>query len=154
MSDHFPNPKKTQIPMKAAFPILISALSLALYSSPVAAAEKEPVAITEIFKRDHPDLADKDILVKKIVLQPGASAPPHVHPGTVTGYVQSGSLEFQLKDGPVLKLKAGDTFFEPAGSHHMLAKSTEPEKETVIIAFVINPKGAPLSTPLDEHGKH
>ncbi|QJE98669.1 cupin domain-containing protein [Luteolibacter luteus] len=139
--------------MKTTLTVLISALSLALYSAPVS-AEEEPVAITEIFKRDHPDQADKDILVKRIVLQPGASAPPHVHPGMVTGYVQSGSLEFQLKDGPLLKLKAGDTFFEPAGSHHILAKSTETEKETIIIAFVINPKGAPLSTPLDGNGKH
>jgi quercetin dioxygenase-like cupin family protein len=139
--------------MRTSFPILIAALSLAHSGLPVAAAE-EPVAITEIFRRDHPDHADKDILVKRIVLQPGASAPPHVHPGMVTGYVQSGSLEFQLKDGPLLKLKAGDTFFEPAGSHHILAKSTESKVETIIIAFVINPKGAPLSTPLDEHGKH
>lgn len=132
-------------------PLLAFAAILTLVSGTSGAAEKEPVAITEIFKRPHPDQADKDLLVKKIVLQPGASAPPHVHPGMVTGYVQSGSLEFQLKDGPLLKLKAGDTFFEPAGSHHILAKSTEASIETVIIAFVINPKGAPLSTPLEGH---
>ena len=133
-------------------PLLALASLLPLLSGLSLAAEKEPVAITEIFKRPHPDHADKEILVKKIVLQPEASAPPHVHPGMVTGYVQSGSLEFQLKDGPLLKLKAGDTFFEPAGSHHILAKSTETSVETVIIAFVINPKGAPLSTPLEGHG--
>ena len=109
--------------------------------------------ITELSKRDHPDLPDKDILVKRIELQPGASAPPHVHPGAVTGYVQEGSLEFQLKDGPLLKLKAGDTFFEPAGSHHMVAKNTDATTKVVIIAFVVNPKGAPLSTPLEEHAK-
>jgi quercetin dioxygenase-like cupin family protein len=140
--------------MKPHIPI-ISAIALAgALSSPAMAAEEEPVTITEIFKRDHPDHAGKEIQVKRIELHPGASAPPHVHPGMVTGYVQSGSLDFQLKDGPLLKLKAGDTFFEPAGSHHMLAKSTETNVKTVIIAFVINPKGAPLSVPLDEHGKH
>lgn len=138
--------------MSTKLPIAIAALSFAI-SGLAMAADEEPVTITEIFKRDHPDHADKVILVKRIELQPGASAPPHVHPGMVTGYVQSGSLEFQLKDGPLLKLKAGDTFFEPAGSHHMVAKSTETTEKTILIAFVVNPKGAPLSVPLEEHGK-
>lgn len=138
--------------MRTKLPIAIAALSFAI-SGLAMAADEEPVTITEIFKRDHPDHADKVILVKRIELQPGASAPPHVHPGMVTGYVQSGSLEFQLKDGPLLKLKAGDTFFEPAGSHHMVAKSTETAEKTILIAFVVNPKGAPLSVPLEEHGK-
>lgn len=123
---------------------------------PAAAAdkEKEPVEIKEIFKRAHPELSDKEVLVKRIELQPGASAPPHVHPGMVIGYVERGSIEFQLKDGPLLKLKTGDTFFEPPGAHHMVAKNLDPANVAVIIAFVENPKGAPLSTPLEGHGKH
>ncbi len=125
----------------------------ALVSTLIATAAEEPVKITEIFKRDHPEQADKEILVKRIELQPGASAPAHVHPGMVTGYVESGKLEFQLKDGPLLKLKAGDTFFEPPGAHHMVAKNPDPAVKTVVIAFVENPKRAPLSTPLEEHGK-
>jgi len=138
--------------MKTSYQIALAIGSFA-FSSLAAVEAEEPVTITELSKRDHPDLADKDILVKRIVLQPGASAPPHIHPGAVTGYVQEGSLEFQLKDGPLLKLKAGDTFFEPAGSHHMVAKNTDDKTKVVIIAFVINPKGAPLSTPIEGHDK-
>lgn len=133
--------------MKTTIQRLIA--SAALFS--FATAAEEPVKITEIFKRDHPEQADKEILVKRIELQPGASAPAHVHPGMVTGYVESGKLEFQLKDGPLLKLKAGDTFFEPPGAHHMVAKNPDPAVKTVVIAFVENPKGAPLSTPLEGH---
>lgn len=138
--------------MKTQVRIAFAILSFAVAGCAV--ADEEPVKITEIFKRDHPDLADKEILIKKIELQPSASAPPHVHPGMVTGYVESGSLEFQLKGGPLLKLKAGDTFFEPAGSHHLVAKNPDPAVKTVIIAFVVNPKGAPLSTPIEEHDPH
>lgn len=136
--------------MKTPIRILI----LALASFGLATAAEEPVKITEIFKRDHPEQADKEILVKRIELQPGAEAPPHVHPGMITGYVESGKLEFQLKGGPLLKLKTGDTFFEPAGSHHMVAKNPDSETKTVIIAFVVNPKGAPLSTPIEGAGGH
>ncbi|MCW1914131.1 cupin domain-containing protein [Luteolibacter sp. GHJ8] len=133
-------------------PIRIHILALASFG--LSTAAEEPVKITEIFKREHPDQADKEILVKRIELQPGAEAPPHVHPGMVTGYVESGKLEFQLKGGPLLKLKTGDTFFEPAGSHHMVAKNPDNATKTVIIAFVVNPKGAPLSTPLENTGSH
>ena len=115
-------------------------------------AEEPPVTITEIFKQDPPELKDKEIVVKRIELQPRVAAPPHVHPGMVTGYVQQGLLDFQIKGGPLLHLKAGDVFFEPAGSVHIVGKNTGTEK-TIIIAFIENPKGAPLSTPLDEQGK-
>ena len=132
--------------------ILATLLTSLTLSLSILHADEPPVTITEIFKKDHPELKDKEIVVKRIELQPGVAAPPHVHPGMVTGYVQQGLLEFQIKGGPLLKLKAGDVFFEPAGSVHMIAKNAGTEK-TVLIAFVENPKGAPLSTPLEEHGK-
>jgi quercetin dioxygenase-like cupin family protein len=137
--------------MKTAFLLLLCPL-FAL-SGLTALADDAPVKITEIFKRDHPELANKEIIVKRIELAPGVSAPPHLHPGMITGYVESGSLDFQLEGGPLLKLKAGDIFFEPPGSHHILAKNTDPAVRVVIIAFVINPKGAPLSLPLEAQPK-
>jgi len=37
----------------------------------------------------------------------------------------------------------------------MVAKNPYPEVKTVVIAFVVKPKGAPLSTPLEGHqGEH
>jgi quercetin dioxygenase-like cupin family protein len=123
-------------------------VSLALGSFAMG-ADESPVTITEIFKRDHPELADKDVIVKRIELKPGASAPPHMHPGMVTGYVETGTLEFQLKGEPLKTLKAGDVFFEVPGSHHMVARNPDTAKKTVVIAFVINPKGEPLSKPLE-----
>jgi quercetin dioxygenase-like cupin family protein len=131
--------------------ILLCALSL--IPATTRAADEAPVTITEIFKQPHPELPDKEVFVKRIELKPGASAPPHVHPGMVTGYVEAGTLEFQLKDQPLKTLKAGDTFFEPPGSVHMVARNPDAKTTTVVIAFVINPKGAPLSTPLEGHGK-
>ena len=130
------------------------AIILFLGLAGISRAEEPPATITQIFKKDHPELADKEIQVNRIVLQPGVAAPAHVHPGMVTGYIESGTLEFQLKGEELKTLKTGDTFFEPPGSHHMVAKNPSSTDKVVIIAFVINPKGAPLSTPLEEgHGK-
>lgn len=112
------------------------------------AADDSGVTKTVIFKRDHPEQADKEIIVQRIELKPGGGAPAHVHPGFITGYVESGTLEFQLKGEPVKTLKAGDTFFEPPGSHHMLARNPDASVKTVVIAFVVNPKGEDISKPL------
>lgn len=133
---------------------LASVLLALVFGVAANAAEETPVTITELFKRVHPERADKEIIVKRIELKPGASAPAHVHPGMVTGYIETGTLEFQLKGEPLKTFKAGDTFFEPPGSHHLVARNPSATAKTVIIAYVENPKGAPLSTPLEEHGKH
>lgn len=132
---------------------IIGSAVLLAFAVPLPALAEDAVTITEVFRRPHPELADKEILVKRIELEPGASSPPHIHPGMVTGYVQAGVLEFQLKGGELQNLKAGDTFFEPAGSHHMVARNPGTEK-TIIIAFVVNPKGAPLASPIEGAAKH
>lgn len=131
-------------------PIRLTALVLAsaLPCVNAIAAEDSPVTITEIFRRDHPEQAGKEVLVKRIELKPGATDVPHVHSGMITGYVEKGTFEFQLKGEPVQTLKAGEIFFEPPGSHHILARNPDPSSTTVLIAFVVNPRGAPLSTPL------
>jgi quercetin dioxygenase-like cupin family protein len=112
------------------------------------AADDSPVTIVEIFRRDHPELTDKEVIVKRIELNPGVTDVPHVHAGLITGYVESGTFEFQLEGEPLKTLKAGDIFFEPPGSRHVVARNPDALSKTVLIAFVVNPKGAPLSTPL------
>ena len=113
--------------------------------------ESKPVTITQLFKRENPEDKDKDIVVQRIELAPTASAAPHVHPGMVTGYVVSGTLEFQVAGKPLLTLHAGDTFFEPPGSKHMIARNPDKSEKTVLIAFVVNPKNQATALPLDGH---
>lgn len=45
-------------------------------------------------------------------LAPGA----HVHNGPVLGHIVEGSVLFQVADEPSVVLRAGDVFFEPAGT--------------------------------------
>jgi len=137
------------MPSLSSYLILAAASSVAVplgYS-----AEKQPVVVTQIFNRPHPELADKVVIVQRIEIIPGGSAPAHRHPGMVTGYVESGTLEFQVEGEPLLLLKKGDTFFEKPGSHHLVARNPDKTQKTVVIAFVINPKDTPVSEPLHGH---
>ena len=129
-------------------PFTAVALACAFPGVNATAADDAPVTIVELFKRDHPELADKEIIVKRIELKPGVTDVPHVHTGMITGYVESGTFDFQIKGEPLKTLKAGDIFFEPPGSHHLVARNPHASLKTVLIVFVVNPKGAPLSTPI------
>src|SRR4029450_9786281 len=50
--------------------------------------------------------------------QPGATAGPHTHPGEEAGYLIEGTLVFEVTGKPPVTLKAGETFFVPAGTVH------------------------------------
>src|SRR4051812_26581544 len=123
--------------MKTKLPLLRLSLSLLLATFAgelVAHPPLQPgVTITEVFKRADPQDKDHDIIVLRIELEPGVSAAPHVHPGMVTGYVISGTLEFQVAGESALTLHAGETFFEPPGSKHILARNPSKTEKTVLV---------------------
>lgn len=129
--------------------LLLAAISLAVaVPRSLSAADAPASVVTRLFQRDHPEQKDKEVIVVRIELAPGASSPAHSHPGMVTGYVETGTLEFQIEGGPLLTLKKGDTFFEPPGSKHLVSRNPHATEKTVAIAFIINPKGGPVSAPL------
>jgi len=54
--------------------------------------------------------------VRRIVMGRSVAGGPHVHNGPVFGVVEAGSVDFQVEDGEVVRLEAGDVFYEPAGT--------------------------------------
>ncbi|MGH3403128.1 MAG: cupin domain-containing protein [Streptosporangiaceae bacterium] len=64
----------------------------------------------------HPvDAAPDRLEAYRVELPAGQPAGPHLHPGPVTGYVESGRIAFERDGHPVRELGPGDVFFEPAG---------------------------------------
>ena len=83
----------------------------------------------------------------ELTMVPGQSSSPHRHPGPVFGYVIEGEYEWAIDDQPAKVLKAGDTFYEPAGCLHRVSKNPGTVKARVL-AWVIHPRDAKdLSLP-------
>lgn len=104
-----------------------------------------------IFAAALPDVAGRNLEVVELNYAPNASAPStaashgpgHHHPGSVLVYVVEGSVRLAIEGEPVQVVRAGETFFEPPGAHHVInenASATEPAKA---IAFMIVPEGEP-----------
>lgn len=76
----------------------------------------------------------------EVTFEPGAAGAPHRHPGPVFGYVLEGELEFQAGDGPLRRLKAGKTFYEPARTLHAVSRNPSDRDRTRVLAVMIHPR--------------
>jgi quercetin dioxygenase-like cupin family protein len=79
---------------------------------------------------------------QEVTFEPGAASAPHRHPGPVFGYVLQGELEFRAGDAPARKLKAGDTFYEPANVLHSVARNPSKKAQAGVLAVLLHPRDA------------
>ena len=70
----------------------------------------------------------------EVTLEPGQADVPHRHAGPAFGYVLEGEFEWAIDDQPAKVLKAGETFYEPAGSLHRVAKNPAAKGKTRVLA--------------------
>jgi quercetin dioxygenase-like cupin family protein len=83
------------------------------------------------------DGQESKVMTVEVTLEPGQSNPPHRHPGPVFGYVLEGEYEWAIKDQPVKKLKAGDTFYEPTMSLHRISRNPSEKDKTRVLAVLL-----------------
>ena len=79
---------------------------------------------------------------QEVTFEPGAASAPHRHPGPVVGYVLEGDLEFQAGDAPARRLRAGDTFYEPAMVLHAVARNPGDQARTRVLAVMLHARDA------------
>ena len=97
---------------------------------PSAAAEPTGTDVSRVFGIQLPNVPGKSLTAVVVRYAPGAASPSHHHAGSVFAYVLSGVIRSQVSaGGPAKDYKAGETFFEPPGSDHLVsanASTTEP----------------------------
>ena len=86
----------------------------------------------------------------EVTIEPGQAGVPHRHPGSAIGYVVEGEYELGIDDQPTRVLRAGETFYEPAGCLHRVSKNPGKARARVL-AWVIHPRDArDLVLPADK----
>ena len=110
-----------------------------------------------LFSAPLADAAGKNLVVVELKFAPNARAPStpeqhprgHRHPGSVYVYVTDGAVRLGVEGQQVQVVKAGGSFFEAVGAHHVIAENASATEPARAIAVMIVPDGAPLVT-LDE----
>ena len=103
----------------------------------------EAVKVTQLSQRDIIEKLDgkaASATVNEVTFEPGQEDTPHRHAGPTFGYVLEGEYEHAIDDEPVKKYKAGDTFYEPTGSLHRVARNPSAKTRTRLVAVTLHPR--------------
>jgi quercetin dioxygenase-like cupin family protein len=94
-----------------------------------------------------PNVPGKSMTAVVVTFPPGTKSPPHHHAGSVLVYVLSGEVRSENSaTGPAKVYKAGETFFEPAGSAHLVSENPSATDPATILAVFVADDGATLTT--------
>lgn len=112
---------------------------------------KGHVKVTQLSERDIAEKLDgKDAgaTVVEVTFEPGQKDTPHRHAGPVFGYVLEGEYEHAINDEPVKIYKAGETFYEPSGCVHRVARNPSDKSRTRLLAVILHPReGKEVTVP-------
>lgn len=127
---------------------LVVAACLAV-TTPAAAHDPGEI-VTPNFQHAIPNIPGKSLVSVVVDYAPGGASPSHKHARSafIFGYVVSGSIETQVQGEPLRIVRAGESFYELPGAHHVVsrnASSTEPAK--LLAVFVVDTKDHALVTP-------
>ena len=104
-----------------------------------------------LFAHELEDVPDRNLVVSLLEFPPApAKAPPcsvHKHAGPAYVYVLKGTMKLGIGGQPVQTLRAGQSFYEPAGSLHTVAENASSTEPASALAVLILPRGAPILTP-------
>ena len=116
----------------------------------VAAAKDAPrEKVTPAFSEDIANVAGKKLVALIVDYPPGGKTPSHRHAKSafITGYVLSGSIRSQVDEGPVKVFKAGESWTEAPGAHHVVSENASESKPAKLLAvFVVDAADAELMT--------
>jgi quercetin dioxygenase-like cupin family protein len=87
-----------------------------------------------------------DATFVEVVIPPGVESRRHKHSGFVLGYVIEGEFRFGTNDEPPRVVRAGESFYEPPGATHTMSASARPDQPVKLLAIIIGPKGAEITT--------
>jgi len=82
----------------------------------------------------------------KAEFDPGGAVGRHTHPGEELSIVLEGALVLEIDGQPARTVKAGESFFIPAGVVH--AGKNAGKGKAVVFATYIVEKGKPVATPV------
>jgi len=93
-----------------------------------------------------PDDPKQTLTAFMVYLTPEASTTSHRHAGVVFVHVLEGTVRSQLNNGEVIEYRAGESWNEPPGSIHSYMENPSKTIPARLIATIIAPTGARLTT--------
>jgi quercetin dioxygenase-like cupin family protein len=128
--------------MKSTKLLVIAGLAAALGAGALY-AQAPGFKRTEVQDRDL-SIPGRHAVQAKAEFVPGGAVGRHTHPGEELSIVLEGQLLLEVDGQPARTVKAGESFFIPAGTIHA-GKNTGKGKAVVFATYIVE-KGKPVAT--------
>lgn len=128
--------------------VACTALAVTLeFAAPTLARGPGDAKETLVFSEDLADIPGKRMTGVVVDYPPGGKSPRHHHVGDVFAFIISGAVRSQNSaTGAVRVYHAGETFFEPAGSIHLVSENASTTEPARFLATFVSDKVAKLTT--------
>jgi quercetin dioxygenase-like cupin family protein len=120
-------------------------MCLAAFLSGAAWADGLPAAVKQLMTKELAGTTGKEVLMSTVTYPPGGASPPHRHDAQVFVYVLEGELLMQVRGGPKVTLKPGDTFYESPTDVHEVSANASQTAPAKFLVFIVKKKGAPTT---------
>jgi len=128
----------------------LAALALILSSSAFAHEAGDPSEkVTVLQDQMLKNVPGKKALMIEVDYEPGQSSIAHKHDGTAMAYVLSGSIVSQVRGEKAVTYKAGEYWYEAAGSEHLVSKNASKTKPAKLLVFMVLSPDEKVLIPLE-----
>lgn len=135
--------------MKALRLLAAPLVVLALTASASAFAHDPSEKVTVLQDEALKNVPGKKAMMIEVDYKPGQSSIAHKHEGTAMAYVISGSVISQVKGEKAKTYKAGEYWYEPAGSEHLVSKNASATKPAKLLVFMVLSPDEKVLIPLE-----
>lgn len=108
-------------------------------------AAQQPGFTRKLLQDQNLSVAERHAVQALAEFVPGGAAGRHTHPGEELGYVVEGTLELLIEGQPPRTVKAGESFFVPAGLVHD-GRNIGSGSAKVLATYIVE-KGKPVASP-------
>jgi quercetin dioxygenase-like cupin family protein len=102
--------------------------------------------IARLFDQMLPKGDYKKVNVITVDYEPGGHSPKHRHDVAVFAYVVSGEIESQLAGEDLKLFRAGEMWYEPPGTTHLVSRNASQEKSAKLLVFFVQEEGKAATT--------
>lgn len=137
--------------MYARSVIATAVAALAVLAAAPVAAHGPTETVTPHFEQLIPNIPGKSLKAVIVEYPPAGESVPHKHADSsfIFAYVLSGEVESKINDKPAKIYRAGESWYEPPASKHLVSRNaskTQPAK--LLAVFVLDSDEKTLTAPI------
>ncbi|NRQ16529.1 cupin domain-containing protein [Ensifer sesbaniae] len=138
--------------MNARFIVGAAYAATAIATAMPVAAHGPTETVTPHFEKAIPNIPGKTMKVVIVDYPPGGASVPHSHADSsfIFAHVLSGEIESKVNDGAAETYRAGESWYEPPASKHLVSRNVSKTKPARLLAvFVLDSGEKTLTTPIE-----